>query len=126
MPLVRSYFQKTAAVLFAFLVAGITYLALTPISHDVSTLCWDKMNHVAAYLCLGILIDLGFMTGARLGWKACLLFGYSVLIETAQHFIPNRQFSGYDVLANAIGLIFAYLIIRGLQRTTVYQSFENQ
>ena len=122
LPWVRSYFQKTAAALFAFLIAGITYLALTPISDDVSTLCWDKMNHLAAYLCLGILIDLGFVTGSRMGWKLCLLLLYSILIESAQHFIPNRQFSGYDVFANILGLMIAYGVLRMLQKTAAYQS----
>jgi VanZ family protein len=123
MTLIHSYFQKAAAGLFALLLAGITYLALTPITHDVSTLCWDKLNHLGAYLCLGILADLGFLTGSRMGWKLCLLLLYSVLIESAQHFIPNRQFSGYDVFANLLGLMIAYGVLRMLQKTTAYQSF---
>jgi len=117
------YLKKTAAALFALVLAGITYLALTPISHDVSTLCWDKMNHLGAYVCLGILADLGFLTGSRMGWKLCLLLLHSVLIESAQHFIPNRQFSGYDVFANLLGLIIAYGVLRMLQKTAAYQSF---
>jgi|SRR6056297_485303 len=117
-----AYLQKTAAALFALLLAGITYLALTPITHEVSTLCWDKLNHLGAYLCLGILVDLGFLTGSRMGWKLCLLLLYSVLIESAQHFIPNRQFSGFDVFANVLGLMIAYGILRMLQKTAAYQS----
>lgn len=117
-----AYLQKTAAALFTLLLAGITYLALTPITHEVSTLCWDKLNHLGAYLCLGILVDLGFLTGSRMGWKLCLLLLYSVLIESAQHFIPNRQFSGFDVFANVLGLMIAYGILRMLQKTAAYQS----
>lgn len=105
------------------LLAGITYLALTPITHEVSTLCWDKLNHLGAYLCLGILADLGFLTGSRLGWKLCLLFAYSFLIETAQHFIPSRQFSGYDIFANVLGLILAYGVLRMFQKSAAYQHF---
>lgn len=122
MRIFQSFLQKTAAGLFALLLAGITYLALTPITHEVSTLCWDKLNHLGAYLCLGILVDLGFLTGSRMGWKLCLLLLYSVLIESAQHFIPSRQFSGYDVFANVLGLMFAYGILRILQKTVAYQS----
>ncbi|MFP4531807.1 MAG: VanZ family protein [Desulfobacterales bacterium] len=122
----KPYLQKTAAGAFIGLLAGITYLALTPITHEVSTLCWDKLNHLGAYFCLGILIDLGFLTGSRLGWKLCLLLAYSFLIETAQHFIPNRQFSGFDMFANRLGLILAYLALRAIQKTQAYESFQHQ
>jgi len=114
--------KKTAAGLFALLLVGITYLALTPITHAVSTFCWDKLNHLGAYLCLGILADIGFLTGTRMGWKLSLLLLYSVLIESAQHVIPTRQFSGYDILANALGLMIAYGVLRILQKTAGYQS----
>ena len=122
----KPYLQKTAAGAFIGLLVGITYLALTPITHEVSTLCWDKLNHLGAYLCLGILADLGFLTGSRMGWKLCLLLAYSFLIETAQHFIPNRQFSGFDMFANGLGLILAYLVLRAIQKTQIYQSFQHQ
>ena len=40
------------------------------------------------------------------------LFFYSILLEIFHYFIPNRAFEFYDLFANFIGVIFAYLIIQ--------------
>jgi len=93
------------------LLALVSYLALTPISHPVSTLCWDKINHLAAYLCLGLLSDMAISAGSRLVLKLFALLSYSVMIETIQHFIPGRHFSVFDITANALGLLAAGLLI---------------
>ncbi|MBS3757356.1 MAG: VanZ family protein [Desulfobacterales bacterium] len=119
------YLQRAATALFTVFLLGFTYLALTPIAHRVSTLCWDKANHLAAYLCLGILADIAFLTGRKKKVKLCLLFLYSVFIEVAQHFIPGRHFSGFDMLANALGLILAYIALRFFHRTYLYETFKH-
>ena len=36
----------------------------------------------------------------------------SVVLEILHHFIPNRAFEYYDLLANFIGVTFAYLLIQ--------------
>jgi VanZ family protein len=40
------------------------------------------------------------------------LFGYSVLIEIFQHFIPNRGFSLLDILANTVGLLCGLALVK--------------
>ena len=40
------------------------------------------------------------------------LFFSSILLEIFHYFIPNRAFEFYDLFANFIGVIFAYLIIQ--------------
>lgn len=115
--------KNTARGLFFILLILIAYLALTPVSHSVSTLCWDKLNHLAAYFCLGVLADIAFRTGERLFPKLLLLMAYSALIETAQQYIPARQFSLFDILANALGLLMAAALIHALKKTKPYQFF---
>ncbi len=38
------------------------------------------------------------------------LFCISILLELSHHLIPNRAFEYYDLLANILGVMFAYLI----------------
>lgn len=118
--------KKSAPAAFLILLAAVTYLSLTPISHQVSEISWDKLNHLAAYLCLGVLADMAFLTGSRLFLKLWLLLGYSVLIELAQHVIPNRYFSGFDIFANTLGLFLAFGILQIIQKTAFYQSLKTR
>ncbi len=115
--------KNTARGLFFILLTLIAYLALTPVSHSASTLCWDKINHLAAYFCLGVIADMAFRTGERLFTKILLLLAYSALIETAQRYIPARQFELYDILTNALGLLLAATFIHALKKTKFYQFF---
>ena len=39
------------------------------------------------------------------------LFSLSILLELAHCFIPNRAFEFYDLFANSIGAVIAYLLI---------------
>ena len=118
--------KKTAPAAFLILLAAVTYLSLTPISPQVSEIFWDKLNHLAAYACLGVLADMAFLTGSRLFLKLLLLLGYSVLIEMAQHLIPNRYFSGFDIFANTLGLLAAFAILQIIQKTAFYQSLKTR
>ncbi len=118
-----AFAKNTARGLFLILLVFITYLALTPVSHSVSTLCWDKLNHLAAYFCLCVLADMAFRTGEGLFSKILLLMAYSALIETAQQYIPARQFTFFDILANALGLVIAAMLIHAFKNTRPYQFF---
>ena len=40
------------------------------------------------------------------------LFLISILFEILHNFIPNRAFEYYDLLANTIGVVLAYLVIK--------------
>jgi glycopeptide antibiotics resistance protein len=39
------------------------------------------------------------------------LFSLSILLELAHCLIPNRAFEFYDLFANSIGAVIAYLLI---------------
>ena len=81
-----------------------TYLSLTPAVPDALHNYSDKLLHASGYLALFLSCSLAY---ARI-WSWRLIFGgllsYSVLIEITQNFIPHRGFSGFDILANALGL----------------------
>lgn len=118
----QSTIKKTAGGLFLLLLILMTYLSLTPAAPTVATYTWDKLNHASAYLCLGILLDMGFFNGWKIPVKLLPLFGYSFLMEVLQHFIPTRHFSGLDIVANAVGLGLAALVILGLRQSRLYPS----
>ena len=114
--------KKTAAALFLMLLGLVTYLSLTPSAHAISTYSWDKLNHAAAYACLGVLLDMAFRSGTKTEFKLLGLFGYSIGMELCQHFIPHRQFSYLDISANTAGLLAAWAVVLALKQTKLYRS----
>ena len=40
------------------------------------------------------------------------LFFLSIILEFLQYIVPNRAFEIYDVFANFVGVLFAYLIVK--------------
>ncbi|MDT8420130.1 MAG: VanZ family protein [Desulfuromonadales bacterium] len=83
-----------------------SYLSLTPSPHaELIETFSDKFLHFTGYLLLVASCNMAYAPGRRLPVKIALLFGYSLLIEGAQHFIPNRSFSLGDLGANLFGLL---------------------
>lgn len=101
----------------------VTWQALTPRPPDQPDLINDKLLHALVFLFLAAISDHAF-SQTRFGLKKiALLLGYGALIEILQHFIPTRDFSLLDLLANGIGLLIyliiaRLLLVRDLQNTT--------
>lgn len=91
----------------------ISYLALAPITETPISTGWDKLNHAAAFFCLLLLMSLGFPYRPSFWLKVVLLFGYGAAIEVAQSFIPPREPSLLDLVANTCGLAL-YVVVRPL------------
>jgi len=75
---------------------------------------WDKLLHFLTY---GLFAILGFgISGSHRAYLfVCLaIVVYSGLIEVRQSFIPGRFMSGYDLLANALGVIIGAITVRFL------------
>ncbi len=75
---------------------------------------FDKLAHLGVYLVWGILAGL-YLSKRKASTKmACLSFFTMLLIaaldEYHQHYIPGREVSGYDLLANASGLLLAFVL----------------
>jgi VanZ family protein len=99
-----------ATLLVAYLAFG--HLEQTPIAS-----LNDKLNHVAAFLCLAFLLD--FATPRQMwGWRKLLpLFAYGLMIELVQYFLPYREFSLWDLAADTLSLIVYPLTLPLLKRT---------
>jgi len=89
---------------FILLLLIYTYLSLTGTPGDHVPLYNDKLMHFAGYTVAG----LSLCTAApnwRLMSKWLFLLGYSSLIEIIQHWVPVREFSMGDILANSLGAL---------------------
>lgn len=92
---------KISAVLVGIV---ITILSLLPPSSGVEVQVNDKVGHFLAY---GVwMINLGLLFNKSHYWKIIAsILGFSCLMEFFQSFIPGREVSIYDLLANTIGAL---------------------
>jgi len=83
---------------------------------------WDALKHLAAYFLLAVAYYLASADGTEtanfgrfLGfiWPVMLL---GTALETAQVWIPLRNFNLYDIAANILGPALAWFILRPLER----------
>ena len=81
---------------------------------DMGPLTWDKTLHFGVF---GILGFLALRAKPRpRGWATLASIGWAGLDEIHQAFVPGRDASPYDFLADVMGIGVAYLIFLGLMR----------
>ncbi len=82
-----------------------SYLSLTSAPPQAMQTVSDKLLHASGYLALYLSCSIAYPLANHRIRKLAALLSYSILIEVLQHFIPNRGFSVFDILANAVGLV---------------------
>lgn len=104
---------RALLVLLVLVVAGFAFtpsVASLPIEHV------DKVQHVLAFSCMAGVASLGWpawgSTALKIG-AALLLYG--VFIEVVQSFIPGRDASTLDVLADGAGVAAGLLTARAVR-----------
>jgi VanZ family protein len=107
--LIREILLNTLVLLvYAVLVA---FVSLSP-SSGASAEHWDKVLHLVTYAVFAA-IGYGAIKEGRRYFFVCLgIIVYSGLIEVAQSYMPGRVMSGYDLLANAVGVVIGAGIMR--------------
>lgn len=83
-----------------------SFLAFAPLESAPLT-GHDKANHIIAFVALAWLAD-GAYPGPEpgRGWqKWLLLLGHGLFIEATQHFLPYREFSWWDLVADGFGIL---------------------
>jgi VanZ family protein len=88
----------------------ITILAVIPLDYPEVAGINDKFSHIAAFYVLSLLADYSFPETKINPAKIMPLLFYGVSIEWIQYYIPYREFSVFDILADAVG-IMAYAIL---------------
>ena len=90
---------------FACLIV-IEFLATTSREVAINWLFWDKINHAFAFFVLFILANFAF--GIRKIWIIFWLIIFGLQIEIVQSFLPNREFSFLDIVADFIGICIGF------------------
>ena len=97
---------------FVLSILGILWLALDPQPITTAALFnLDKLNHLAAFMVLALLLDYSFPLSERFWLKWLPLLGFGALIELLQLLGGYRLFEWGDILADASGLV-VYLVLR--------------
>jgi VanZ family protein len=69
----------------------------------------DKLYHAVAFAAFTVWFG-GLVELRHLWWVAAGMFGYGVLIEVAQSFTSYRQADGFDVAADAVGILLGCVL----------------
>jgi len=99
------WFTRAARWGFWLLLSAITGLSLLPLQFAVQSGLSDKIEHFAGYAALAAACRIGYthmVTPWRLG---VAIVAYGIAIEIAQSFIPGRVMSGWDIVANTVGVL---------------------
>jgi VanZ family protein len=89
---------------------AIEYLATTTQEIQVVQNSWDKANHFVAFMVLYILLSFGYRH-IVLVLKIAILFVFALQIEIVQYFIPSREFSLLDIVADMIGVGIGWIVL---------------
>lgn len=90
----------------------VTWQALTPAPLEATQSINDKLGHALVFLMLSAVTDHAFTaTGFSLRKIAYLLL-YGIAIECIQYYVPGRDFSLLDILADAAGIFFFWFAAR--------------
>jgi len=111
-------FLRYAKSLFVVTLLTVFYLAFSPDGDPLPDFVFaDKLKHAAAFSVLGLLFWGGWRTGtgALFSW----MFGIGLFIEAVQFFLPWREASGWDLLADGVG---AWLAVFLIGRVSIDQS----
>lgn len=102
----NKWLLSSAVILFCV----ITTLSLLPPESGVEVPGNDKVGHFLAYTVLSLNVALLFKGRKTQIIALILVFLYSVLIEFIQGFIPGREPSGLDLIANLSGIVTGFFV----------------
>lgn len=89
----------------------ITLMAIDPDPGKLQTTVNDKIGHALVFFYLSLMVHSSW-PASDFGWKYRLpLLGYGLLIETLQYYIPTRDFSIGDIVADTAGILLYILFL---------------
>ncbi len=95
-------------------------LSLSPASDSVPMIWNDKVIHSMSYFALMMTLDFSWRSGKQMITKSMLVLFYSGLIEYGQSFVPGREMSLADLMANAMGVLIFLLLVPVLKQNGIY------
>lgn len=113
--MLRALFYGALLTIFALAVAPETIEA-----PDVMVI-YDKFNYLAAFVLLAVLCGAAY-PNRSVRWQCSFLISYGMLIECVQLFLSYRNFSLFDIAADASGI----LVYVSFKRTGRFNSLVNK
>ena len=87
-----------------------TFLSVVPPGGSVDLLISDKLVHLIGYCLLFVSCEIAYPK--RNIWaKLLFVLSFSILIEIIQYFLPYREFSLLDIVANLVGVGLGGLLL---------------
>jgi VanZ family protein len=111
-PLVRALYR----VALVAVILVIAYLAVIPSMLPAAIVVSDKLLHGLAFFVVLFLVDFSWPDSGVTPAKLSGVFAYGVLIEVVQYFLPQRDFSLADMLADVLGMGLYVLVLPLLQQ----------
>ena len=109
----HSLTRRVALTLLVILLPISLWVALIPLDNVIDpAIISDKVLHFLAFFGFAVLIDASFKPARFWVWSASPLIFYGALIEILQSFTPYRSFSVWDWIADIVGVLVFYLILR--------------
>lgn len=103
--------KKHGTLVFVFYATLVAFVSLLPAGGAIAG-TYDKAAHLVIY---SIFAALGYRLrlSARHAIFVCIgIVAYSGLLEVGQSFVPGREMSALDLLANTLGVLLGALICR--------------
>ena len=122
---IHGWVRAVICCCFYCVLVVVTMLALISQDQVTVTSGWDKSNHAIAFFVLLALFDYGYPSMKLWRRKVLWLLLYGLLIECAQAYVPSREASLLDIMADGVGLGL-YIMIRRLLPWRVFRVSVNQ
>ncbi len=104
-------------VIWVISISLVSYLSLMPRLDLPQTFSGaDKIAHFLAYFWLSAVPFFGFSDIRRALKAALWMIGLGIGLEFGQLWVPGRQLSFFDMLANSAGVMVGILLMRNIVR----------
>lgn len=102
--------EKLLLISLILVFIGIAILSLLPPKSIEKIGEHDKINHFMAYAVLSLNVGLVVKKFKTFAFYIPLLIGYGLLLEYLQGFVPGRQPSWLDAIANSMGVCIGFIL----------------
>ena len=72
----------------------------------------DKLVHLLAYYIFAVFAYRALNNKEYYTYTCLGIIAYSALLELGQSYVPGRQMSGYDLLANSLGVVLGAAVMK--------------
>ncbi len=110
----RTAISHAAKILLPLMILIEAYLSLRTFKDVAVVADYDKLLHFSIHAANAVVAALAFPAARAYVFVLVLLFLLGPLIELLQHFVPGRDASVFDQLANTAGLLTGAIIGRWL------------